>query len=664
MNKLPTPLTVRELLDWDDYLIPMYQRNYAWREAEIRQLIRDVIDYVPQGRTYHVGSLVVYEREQAGAKVYETIDGQQRLTTLTLLACYLKNETCEDMGWYGRMGIHFESREHSTTTLRAIFNGALVIEEPESLKGTPINEAILEGYRMIQQCLHGELKESETTVTLAGFTEFLLDQVCIMRVKVPGDTDLNHYFEIMNNRGEQLEKHEVLKSRLMETLDRNCPEDEREANRQCIHEVWEACADMERYVQMGFTPFQRNAVFGSRDWGTFLPQDFDSLRKCLGSEADNRGVDSERLNLDEIIDMPAPGAGNAKGNEPTPERFNTVINFPNFLLHVLRVTTGENIALDDKRLIPEFERNVLKAEDSGTAVKRFVFSMLRCKYLFDHYVLKREFVGGKDHWSLKRCKWRKADSGEGSASYVNAFGKDGEEEADDGINRRILMLLSAFHVSTPTMNYKYWLNAALNHLYQKAEIKEDIKADVYLEYLESVARAFVFDRFLSVGEGADYFEMIHVRNGRCQTEPGSLSSDHTNPQLLFGKIENNFVFNYLDYLLWLKHCGINAAIRNWEFTFRSSVEHFYPQTPMDGWPALPVEHLHCFGNLCLVSHSKNSRLSNFTPKAKKDLYPNGMFDSIKQRLMMNEDDWNSDAILRHQKEMLACLNSYSKNSSI
>lgn len=29
-----------------------------------------------------------------------------------------------------------------------------------------------------------------------------------MRVKVPADTDLNHYFEIMNNRGEQLEKHE------------------------------------------------------------------------------------------------------------------------------------------------------------------------------------------------------------------------------------------------------------------------------------------------------------------------------------------------------------------------------------------------------------------------------------------------------------------------
>ncbi len=34
-----------------------------------------------------------------------------------------------------------------------------------------------------------------------------------------------------------------------------------------------------------------------------------------------------------------------------PERFNTVINFPNFLLHVLRVDTQADIPLDDKRLL-------------------------------------------------------------------------------------------------------------------------------------------------------------------------------------------------------------------------------------------------------------------------------------------------------------------------
>ena len=48
--------------------------------------------------------------------------------------------------------------------------------------------------------------------------KFLLDKVEIIRTEVPEGTDLNHYFEIMNTRGEQLEKHEILKARLMKVL--------------------------------------------------------------------------------------------------------------------------------------------------------------------------------------------------------------------------------------------------------------------------------------------------------------------------------------------------------------------------------------------------------------------------------------------------------------
>ena len=96
-----------------------------------------------------------------------------------------------------------------------------------------------------------------------------------MRVMVPKDTDLNHYFEIMNNRGEQLEKHEVLKSRMMELL-----KDDKDAQN-CLQLVWEACANMEKYLQMGFTPAQRDAIFGAKDWGQFKVTDFDGLKTVL-----------------------------------------------------------------------------------------------------------------------------------------------------------------------------------------------------------------------------------------------------------------------------------------------------------------------------------------------------------------------------------------------
>ena len=52
-----TPLSVRNLLGSEvHYLIPMYQRNYAWEEGEITQLIEDVLDYQPREQRYYIGS--------------------------------------------------------------------------------------------------------------------------------------------------------------------------------------------------------------------------------------------------------------------------------------------------------------------------------------------------------------------------------------------------------------------------------------------------------------------------------------------------------------------------------------------------------------------------------------------------------------------------------
>lgn len=108
----------------------------------------------------------------------------------------------------------------------------------------------------------------ENKVTSADFARYLLEHVVLMRVGVPPQTDLNHYFEIMNSRGEQLEKHEVLKARMMEALDADAAPDR---SRHALHLVWEACANMKRYVQMGFTPAQRDALFGQGNWGVSCP---------------------------------------------------------------------------------------------------------------------------------------------------------------------------------------------------------------------------------------------------------------------------------------------------------------------------------------------------------------------------------------------------------
>jgi hypothetical protein len=660
MNDQISQLSIHALLSESvEYVIPMYQRNYAWGDAEITQLIQDVIDYQLKGQgtpqNYYIGTLVVFARQHAGRTVYETIDGQQRLTTLSLLVSYLRNSGKLDLGWYNALRIRFESRERSQKTFAAIYAGALEPKPTGFLSPQDENGAIAEGYRQIQKILPSKLKENK--VDLSDFAHYLLEHVVLMRVCVPPQTDLNHYFEIMNSRGEQLEKHEVLKARMMEAL-RDDVDPER--SRHCLHLVWEACANMERYVQMGFTPRQRDTLFGQGDWGRFVPRDFARLCDALALPAIGSATPGVALTLDELIE-PVKTVSNAsrteeEQGEEAPERFHAVINFPNFLLHVLRVMVDDNVPLDDKALIAAFDTHVFKADDPVATIKRFVFTLLRCKFLFDHYVIKREFAKGTDGWSLKRFKWNAASDrrGAGRPSYVNTFGTDGEADGEaKGENRRILMLLSAFHVSTPTRVYKYWLNAALKYLHDEHRV-QDVQEQAYLRYLESVAEAFVFDRYLAGDDKADYFEIIHERNGQCQRRRDEIEEGRMASYLGYGHIENNLVFNYLDYLLWLKYAA-DSEVGNFEFTFRSSVEHYYPQNPMEGQLPLASEVLNAFGNLCLISHSKNSRLSNFMPAAKKEYYRNNRIDSVKQHLMMKSKEWDAQTICEHGQQMIGVL---------
>lgn len=645
MNEDISQFSIKALLsERGEYVIPMYQRNYAWTEGEITSLIQDVIDSMPAGENieelnYYVGTLVVYERKDGKQIKYETIDGQQRLTTLSLLASFLKNKHGDkiDLSWYEYLKIHFESRENSQRTFEAIFKNN---DPSDMLAEREINTAIHEGYKLVEKILTLKIKERNTS--FEKFANYLFNKVQVMRVKVPDDTDLNHYFEIMNSRGEQLEKHEILKSRMMNVLSKIEDKSERDESQNCLHVIWEACANMKSYSQMGFGVEQRNAIYGDKNWGEFKALDFDQLREVLGSLNCQSNVGQT---LEKIIEEARVGVEGEKTQDESPERFNTVIDFPNFLLHVLRVLRKEDIPLDDKKLFDTFEKHVLKKDDAIVQVKAFTFALIRCKYLLDQFIIKRDFSKGADgEWSLKRLKWYEG----GKSGYVNSFG---DEDGIDEINRRILMLLSAFHVSTPTMVYKHWLNAALYYLFLQVET---VKPEAYWHYLESLAKAFVFDRFLASGEGAEYYDMIYRNDGVCQRRKW----DELDESLLrFGNIRNNFVFNYLDYLLWLKYKDSKdrdgSRVRNYEFTFRSSVEHYYPQNPKheSGLERMDVDHLNSFGNLCLISHSKNSSLSNFSPKAKADHYRVGAIDSIKQHLMTRVEQWDKESIDNHYNAM-------------
>ncbi|MFB3017455.1 DUF262 domain-containing protein [Klebsiella pneumoniae] len=660
-----TSFTVRSLLgDASRYLIPMYQRNYAWGEGEITQLVQDILDYQqkslhsPLPQTYYIGTLVVFTRSDGQSEI---IDGQQRFTTLSLLANWLKKHAGHtlDMNWYRGLNLGFESRPKSGETFERLWQGV----EPHKLRSKEFNEGLINGYELIGKVLRDLKLVGES---LNHFCTYLFDHVQIARIEVPADTDLNHFFEVMNNRGEQLEKHEVVKARLMAVLNQITDPQERQSSLNTLSRVWDACANMERYIQYGFTPDERHSLFGKKNWGLFVPSDFNSLTDMLIPTAS--GSETTRSLADIIKSSSTVSGDRGDEDEGSSERFNSVINFSNFLLHVLRVciNTGKNrvdIPLDDKQLIEQFELRLLKQNDPVKTVQDFVFALLKCKYLFDQFVIKREYAKGSDGWSLKRLRWYS----ERSTSYTNTFNED--EGNNTGINRQILMLLSAFHVSTPTLVYKHWLNGALYYLFNAHSAENQIDARRYLGYLEYLASAFVFQNFLAEQEPKSYFEIIYGKEAPLQP---LVLSDKTQKKMRFGMIANNLVFNYLDYLLWCRDRNKAEVVKRFEFTFRSSVEHFYPQHPMDSYKTLPDVSLHSFGNLCLISHSKNSRLSNFQPKQKQEHFETSLerneIDSLKLlamvELMKKNNQWGEEEIATHEAEMLAVLTSAGGSDSV
>lgn len=630
----PIEFNITTIFEKDNYIIPLYQRNYAWEESQVSQLVQDIWDYANEANdsNYYVGTLVVHKKEDRNITFYETIDGQQRLTTFNILLSVLKNEFSVSVKNGFETKLQFASRPNSSFTLKSLCD--------RDLKSNELNPKMHQAYLDLKKKLNNLF--STNSELKNEFIDYLFNKVIILRVEVPNDTDLNHYFEIMNNRGEQLEKHEILKAELLVHLKENKNETE------AFSMIWDACSNMDIYLQYGFTTKYRNTIFKGASWNK-IPANFEDFITLFNQVDNYNEIDEEEINFLAIT--------NSKNtynidfipiNDDENTRFNSIITFPNFLLHVLRVFTKKDIPLDDKRLINTFKNELknLNQNEKIKFVKDFGYSLLKLRFLFDKYIIKREYKSNGDHWSLQKIK-----AGEKNKKYyVSTFDN----------NKQIIMLLSMFHVSFPQMIYKHWLNGVLKYLFEEYDKYEEVGINEhdYIDYLESMNDAFYFDRF-GIKE-LDYYDIIY-KNG---SKP--VASEINEKNLHQGTNVQNFIFNRLDYLIWksivienIKTYKIDR-IDEFEFSFRSSVEHFFPQHPKHGADIEEVgeDFLDKFGNLCLISRSKNSELSNYSPKAKAEHYGKSTaIESLKQQLMIQKKDkWDENAIEEHQIQMIDILN--------
>lgn len=636
-----TPLTVKQLLSESEYVIPIYQRNYDWGEKEALQLLEDITDYAGNNsdQHYYIGSAVVFLRNVNGRTYYETIDGQQRLTTLTILVSLLK---CLSLAaWFEKPNLTYDHRKEA--------DEALMMLQYNRNSEHPAAQHIVDVFGLFAKHLRPMLKAKG--VEAEDFAEYLFERVIILRIPVPPDTQLNHYFEIMNTRGEQLEKHEVLKAALISKLH---PEEHN-----LFHLIWEACSDMNAYVQMNFSIEQRRIIFDDQ-WVALRHRHFETLGEAFGKE-NGKLIETEEdgavhtLNslfedAKKQVRYELPSDGNS--DDRTPDRFGSIANFPNFLLQALKVCyhdsefywpeVDEAIKLDDKALISTFQ-TVLKSmadeEERRRFVRFFIMELLFLRIQYDRFVIKREYINDAESWSLKSIR----KYGNNKVQYANTFrSDDSEEESEDHAAKAIRLLEAMFHVSAPTQIYKHWLNAVLYAVYRE----EAITRSYLRERLYDLARCFMLDVYLA-GEGKVHgFEEIVFRE---RYEPKNRIEEINWRRIDCGCNVHNFVFNFYDFVTWETD---PKTYSEFDFTYRTSVEHFYPRKPMEGYPQLEEEVLDSFGNLCLISRGMNSKFSNNMPKAKLNNFGrveavrNGL--SLKLLEMMHvveqEDHWGTEQI--------------------
>ena len=236
--------TVRELLDKAKYAIDFYQREYAWQERQVRELIDDLtgkfLDHYEDDHARHeveryghyfLGSVVLSHKRGR----WFVVDGQQRLTTLTLLLIYLHNLRAEHAGQvdvrnliysekYGRKSFNLDVPERAEimqTLLdgrRPVLNG-----ESESVRNIALR----------YETIVSHFPEEIAAEPLPFFIDWLLENVHLVAIEAYSDEDAYTIFETMNDRGLPLSLPEMLKGYVLANITH-------EDDQRAVNATWKA----------------------------------------------------------------------------------------------------------------------------------------------------------------------------------------------------------------------------------------------------------------------------------------------------------------------------------------------------------------------------------------------------------------------------------------
>ena len=280
--------TVRELLKGVKYSIDYYQREYEWESKQVRELVDDLTnkfleEYQPEHQRqqvaeyphYFLGSIIISSKDGTNF----VVDGQQRLTTLTLLLMYLREiqqgrtegvniDELIVSEKYGQRSFNLDVDERAVC-MESLLNGDAFDDSdaPASVQN------IVARYEDVSDAFPEELKDN----ALPFFIDWILENVHLVEVTAYSDDDAYLIFETMNDRGLSLSPVDMLKGYLLANvtdLEKRADANDQWRNR--IQELDEAVNDGGADCIKSWLRSQYAMKIRERTKGA-TPEDFDRI---------------------------------------------------------------------------------------------------------------------------------------------------------------------------------------------------------------------------------------------------------------------------------------------------------------------------------------------------------------------------------------------------
>ena len=225
-------------------VVPPYQRNYAWEEENYSDLWFDIVEtFNGSTEEYFLGSVVL---DNSTAPNLTLIDGQQRVTTTTILICALKwHLVTNNLNELATLVTHdFLSHpdyDQTSLTPNLVLNlndsqffesHILTASDPKQLDTLTNEETVSPSNLQLASCYIYMCKQIATLVKEKGNLEnvaqdiiaALREKVFVIRIDVANDLQAFTLFEALNNRGVELSEADLLKNHIFSTAEQHIEE--------------------------------------------------------------------------------------------------------------------------------------------------------------------------------------------------------------------------------------------------------------------------------------------------------------------------------------------------------------------------------------------------------------------------------------------------------